>query len=161
MKNLLTVLALLTAFAVLPSPRLAAQDSGIGVGIIVGEPTGLSFKYWLGSGSAVDAGVAWSLEGRSSFSIHGDYLRHFDLIQVEEGHLPFYAGLGARMRFLEDRPNNEDSDNFRLGVRIPLGIAYLFENIPLELFLEVVPVLDLISSTEFDMNFGVGGRWYF
>ena len=161
MKTLFSSLFLTLFLVVFTGQKLAAQDSGIGVGIIVGEPTGLSFKYWLGGGSAIDAALAWSLEGRNSFSIHGDYLRHFELIEVESGHLPFYAGLGVRMRFLEDRPGNDDNDNFRLGVRIPLGIAYLFEDIPLELFLEVVPTLDLITSTEFDMNFGVSGRWYF
>ena len=32
-----------------------AQDSGLGLGILVGDPTGLSAKLWLGDSSAIDA----------------------------------------------------------------------------------------------------------
>jgi hypothetical protein len=41
------------------SLNLLAQADGFGVGIILGEPTGLSGKYWLTEKTAVDAAVAW------------------------------------------------------------------------------------------------------
>ncbi len=44
---------------------------------------------------------------------------------------------------------------------MPVGISYEFEKTPVELFLEVVPMLDLIPSTEVDMGGAVGFRYYF
>jgi hypothetical protein len=43
-------------------PQLKAQDSGFGIGIIAGEPTGLSGKLWLGGNNALDMAAAWSLK---------------------------------------------------------------------------------------------------
>ena len=45
---------------------LGAQDSGFGLGIIFGEPTGISFKGWIGRRAAFDAAVAWSFEGEGA-----------------------------------------------------------------------------------------------
>ena len=39
---------------------IKAQDSGIGLGIILGEPTGVSLKSWVGRREALDVAVAWS-----------------------------------------------------------------------------------------------------
>ncbi len=132
---------------------LSAQD-GIGVGIIAGEPTGLSGKMWMADNTAIDLGMAWSFSGeKNSFHIHGDYLWHnFSLIKVDQGKLPLYFGVGARARF---------GVNANIGVRIPVGLAYIFEQAPVDIFLEMVPIMDLIPDTRFDFNGGVGARVYF
>jgi len=46
-------------------------------------------------------------------------------------------------------------------VRIPIGVSYYFANDPLELFFEIVPILDLAPATEFSGNGGFGIRYYF
>ncbi len=134
------------------SLSLTAQDSGFGVGVIIGEPTGVSLKTWLSQKSAVDAGIAWSLTN-DWFHIHADYLIHnFDLIDVSKGQLPFYFGFGAKMGIGND---------FSFGARVPVGLAYLFDEAPLDVFVEVVPALQLISDIKFDMNGGIGIRYWF
>jgi hypothetical protein len=80
-----------------------AQDRGFGLGIIVGEPTGVSLKGWLSKTTAIDAALAWSFAGGDFFQIHGDYLSHnFSLLKVEKGKLPFYYGIGGRIKFFDD-----------------------------------------------------------
>ena len=130
-----------------------AQSKGIGLGLIVGEPTGISFKYWTGSTTAFDAALAWSFSDEGAFHIHGDYIFHnFTLITIPEGKLPFYYGIGARIKTANDT---------KLGVRVPLGLAYLFNNAPIDIFLEIVPILDLTPKTDFAINAALGARYYF
>jgi hypothetical protein len=141
----------------------AAQGSGLGLGIIIGEPTGLSLKAWIGGGAAIDAAAAWSFEGRDYLRFHIDYLRHFNAIDVGRGSLPFYYGIGGRIGILEDgyRGARGDDDDIRFGLRIPLGITYLFGRAPLDIFLEIAPVVDLVPSTDVDLDGGIGMRFYF
>lgn len=128
----------------------------VGLGVIIGEPTGISFKGWLGSKSAVDAAVAWSFEKNAKFHVHADYLLHtFNLIPVEKGRLPMYYGIGGRFTIRED-----DHDDL-IGIRFPIGLEYLFDELPLDLFLELVPVLDLAPKTDVDFNGAIGIRYMF
>ena len=148
-----TVFGILTGLFILSSIQIHAQDSGTGLGIIVGEPTGLSLKMWTGSNSAFDAAAAWSFSGDGQLHLHADYLRHsFDIFDVNKGKLPLYYGLGAKVVL-----KNETV----IGARVPVGLAYIFEDSPLDIFFEVVPGLDLTPSTDFAINGGVGIRYYF
>ncbi len=141
-------------FSLLLCNSIYAQGHGFGLGMILGEPTGISLKNWLGRSTAVDFAIAWSFEGKDSFTIHGDYLSHrFKLTQVESGSLPFYYGIGGSMKF--------KGDDTRLGARVPLGSNYHFENLTLDLFLEFVPVLLLIPKTDFEVNASIGIRYFF
>ena len=156
--KLKNVVILTITILIFSSSGLHAQNNSgdLGVGFILGEPTGLSLKYWSGGNNAFDLGVAWSFgDSEANVHIHGDYLIHkFDLIDVERGSLPFYYGLGARFNIR----GNQDA---RVGLRIPLGLSYYFPNDPIEVFFEIVPVLDLAPSTSFSGNSGLGMRYYF
>ena len=136
----------------------SAQGSGVGLGVIVGEPTGLSLKFWQSRTSAIDFGAAWSFSDNSAFHLHGDVLFHkFDLIHVDKGQLPFYFGIGARVKFV-DTPD----DDVLVGLRIPLGLDYLFGGgTPLDVFFEVVPIVDLVPDTDASLNASVGLRYWF
>jgi hypothetical protein len=130
-----------------------AQDRGFGLGIILGEPTGISAKLWTGCTTAFDGAVAWSFEKESSMHLHGDLLFHnFNRCKVENGKLLLYCGIGGRLKF---------EDDSKVGVRVPLGINYLFENSPLDFFLEIVPILDLAPKTDFSLNGAIGIRYFF
>lgn len=129
------------------------QNERSGIGIIVGEPTGIAFKQWTGANDAIDAAVAWSFYEAASFYLHADYLMHnFSLIQVSSGRFPIYYGIGGRIKF---------TSKTRLGAQIPLGASYIFEEAPLDVFIEIRPVLDLIPGTEFTVSGGIGIRYYF
>lgn len=141
------------SFIILLSGYSLSQDKKIGAGIILGEPTGFSFKYWLTEKTALDAGFAWSFVDENAFQIQADYLIHnFSLIKISEGKLPFYFGIGGRLKF---------SNEVTLGVRVPLGLEYIFSNAPIDIFLEVVPILDIIPQTDFTLGAAIGGRYFF
>ncbi len=138
---------------VLGIKALFSQVQGFGLGIVVGEPTGISGKYWMSRTTAIDGAVAWSLSHESSFYLHADFLKHqFELIDITEGQMPLYYGIGAKL-VLADDPI--------LGVHVPLGISYIFEDAPLDVFLEIRPGLNLTPATDFDISGGLGVRYYF
>jgi hypothetical protein len=153
MKRILTLLI----FIGLGSPAcILAKDSNFGLGVIVGEPTGISAKLWMSRRTAVDGAVAWSFEKHAGVHLHGDFLVHdYSLIKVSKGRLPLYYGIGGRIKTWED----ERDDN--VGVRIPVGLEYLFDTAPFDLFVEVVPILDLAPETELNLNAALGARYYF
>jgi len=132
-----------------------SQNKGFGLGVILGEPTGVSAKYWMSSTTAIDAALAWSFVDKGALHIHADYLFHnFQLISLEgKSKLPVYYGIGARIKF--------GDDDTRLAVRIPVGIDYLFGDAPVDIFLEVVPMLELIPKTKFQFNAALGARYFF
>lgn len=151
MKRLALTIALIAAL-----PAAVFADGGsFGAGIIVGEPTGISLKYQMNETNAIDGAVAWSLSGSNDLHLHGDYLYHwYDVITVSKGRLPLYSGFGLRLVFREDRDN-------RIGIRIPVGLAYLFDGAPFDAFVEAVPVLDLAPDTDFDLDGAIGARFWF
>lgn len=149
-----TLLFLALIFTLSLSNNLSAQNTGggkTGVGIMLGEPTGISLKVWNNQRSAIDAGLAWSFSGKDAIHFHADYLLH-KWLDVEKGDLAFYYGLGGRVVF---------SDDPFVGARIPLGLNYLVPDSQLGLFFEIVPILDVLPDTDFDANGAIGLRFYF
>lgn len=138
-----------------------AQISGLGVGVMLSKPTGLSFKKWSGSTTAIGGGVAWGFGDRDTFRVHVDYLFHnFGLFQVQKGSLPFYYGIGGQIEF-EDVGIESKNDDNEVGVRFPIGINYIFENLPVDAFFEIVPRFNLAPTTEFKVSGGIGIRYFF
>ena len=136
-----------------------SQQRDFGLGFIIGEPTGISWKAWTGGSTALAGAAAWSFGNRDAFQLHVDYLFHnFRLFKVSKGRLPFFYGLGVRVRFHEKR---EEDDDTVIGVRFPLGLEYLFASPSVGIFAEIVPILDLAPATDFDLNAAIGFRIYF
>ena len=150
MKRPLVILMFIVMF--FPCAVLA-QDQDFGLGFMLGEPTGISFKKWTGSQTAVDGAVAWSFANKDSLHLHVDYLVHnFSLIVEERVKIPIYFGLGIRLKAEKDT---------KFGFRIPVGISYIFEKTPLDIFVELAPLFDLVPGTKFSISGGVGIRYYF
>ncbi len=150
MKNIIVMVVSVSLFF---SAMASAQDHGFGLGIIVGEPTGVSLKTWTGNRTAFDFALAWSFGHKDALHVHVDYLFHnFSLFKVEKGDLVLYYGIGGRVKAVEKT---------RVGVRIPIGISYFFERDPIEIFFELGPILDLAPSTDFYMTGGIGIRYFF
>jgi len=132
-----------------------AQDKGFGLGVMIGEPTGFSAKYWLNNINAFDAGLAYSfVKKHSAVSLHADYLYHnYDLIKSNYK-IPVYYGFGVRMRFIEKEDNS-------LGARGVIGLVWLSDDLPIDVFLEFVPVFNLFPSTALNLDLAIGARYYF
>lgn len=129
------------------------NGGNFGIGIMVGEPTGVSVKTWMSANSAIGLGAAWSLAGSNeAVHLHADYLQHSWFSNVDNGQLAFYFGLGGRIIFASDA---------EAGIRIPLGLNYVFESAPFDIFVEAVPILNLTPDTDFAGNGAAGIRYYF
>ncbi|HID32673.1 MAG TPA: hypothetical protein EYP24_04780 [bacterium (Candidatus Stahlbacteria)] len=131
---------------------LFGSSSGIGLGIIIGEPTGISLKNWIAEKHAIDFGIGWSFT-RNRIHIIGDYLFHFPEWVEEENWYP-YLGIGGRLKLKEE----QDEWRFNLGVRFGIGIEYIYQRFGF--FGELYPVMDLIPETDFDLEGGIGARFY-
>ena len=155
-------------FALVLCVTAQAQRSGFGAGLIIGEPTGISVKGWVAGDRAIDAALAWNLGYGGAFRVHADYLFHkYDLINVSKGALPLYYGPGLRMRFWNNgrywhRGEYHDGEGRTdLAVRFPVGLAYQFDGAPVDVFVELVPAIGIVPRTYFDLDFGIGGRYWF
>lgn len=145
------------------------QDFGFGLGIMVGEPTGISGKSWIGGDRAIDFGLAWGLWRGGYLHVHADYLFHAaNVINVNTGKFLIHYGPGLRLRswsngryWYRGRYYDEDGGRVSLGVRVPVGLTYLIDGAPVDLFLEVVPTMDLLPGTYLDLDAGLGVRYYF
>ncbi|MGH8003699.1 MAG: hypothetical protein ACRECJ_03125 [Limisphaerales bacterium] len=165
MRKTVLLLALLLAFASLAlaqrRPTSPQRYSGpqmshpTGLGMMIGEPTGISFKHWVSRNNAIDAGFAWSFAGRGEeLHIHADYLWHMPLKSSDPAvrRTSFYIGVGGRARFENDS---------RVGARVPLGLVHFIKDTPLDVFIEVAPIMDLAPETDMSANGGIGLRYYF
>ena len=132
-----------------------AQQKGFGLGVVLGEPTGISAKFWLTPGTALDLGLGYSFTSEKSvFDFYADYVFHnSDMIHSAENFVVYY-GPGARLKI------KEDTDT-RLGVRGVIGILWIPRGTSFDLFVEVAPILEIIPATKFDFSGGIGGRYFF
>ncbi len=164
MKNILYVLAII--FLALSFSFTQAQSRKFGLGVIIGEPTGLSAKLWTSNNNALAFGLGWSVQGYrfngfdpdynrvTRSHIHVDYLWHsFNAISYS-GEFPLFYGIGGRI-------NTGPEYGGTFGVRGVLGIAWLPRSTPLDIFVEVVPTLLLVNSTGFGIDAGIGARFFF
>lgn len=146
-------LALLIVCLGLSITSTRAEASGLGV--ILGEPTGICGKVQLARNHGVQGAAAWSLSGDHEFHLQGDYLyQYVAFLEENMGRLPFYLGIGGRLKFRSNRDN-------KVGVRFPLGLHTRIGRSRFDLFGELAPILDLAPDTDFDFAAAIGVRYYF
>ena len=144
---------------------IAAQDHGFGMGLILGEPTGLSAKLWTSKDNAFDFGLGVSLGGdrikykgdynrTGRIHFHMDYLWHsFNAISSTE-RFPLYYGIGGRF-------NSGAGYEGSIGVRGVFGIAWFPHSTPIDVFIELVPVFQVTPLTGLGIDAGLGIRYFF
>ena len=145
-----------------PAQSTLAERGPFGLGAMYGMTgpnprylAGITAKYFLDASNAIGTAVLRRLSSKDDYYIWADYLRHYrSLITVDKGELPFYLGIGGRLKLQE---SNED----KFGIRFPVGLAYEFATVPVDVFLEVVPIWDVALSYDFDLEGGIGLRFYF
>jgi hypothetical protein len=145
--------ALILIFSLFTGTALA--DDQFGLGVMLGEPTGINGKYFIDKYNALDAAFGWSLNSDHDFHIHADYLYHiYSLIDFGTGETPVFLGLGARAVFRDDKDN-------KAGFRFPLGVEHFFKSVPFDVFVEIVPIFNVAPDTELDWEGAIGARIYF
>ncbi|HTB21426.1 MAG TPA: hypothetical protein VK914_01830 [bacterium] len=108
----------------------------------------LSGKYWMNAYRAVDMELGG---GSGDVSVGADYLWHNYKV-FNNWAVPLYYGVGgyANLGYFA-----------YAGARAKIGVDWLFPRTPWELYVEVVPSLNLINGLGFGTGLDLGGRFYF
>lgn len=130
------------------------QKGDFGIGLILGNPTAFSIKWWTGNKSAIDASLGYHYGDMNHLHLNSDLLLHLWTFEKEQDLIRIYFGPGAGLGFISD---------LSITVRAPVGAGLYLHNLPLELFAELVPLLQIIGpgDSRFLMDGYIGARWYF
>lgn len=139
----------------------SAEKGTLGVGLIIGEPTGISAKLYIEDDKAIQAAAGSAFIG-GGLQLHADFLLHPWILQDRDSFvLPVYVGPG--LRFIQYTGGRAGEDHFAVGVRGAVGMLFEFKEVPLDVFVEVAGVIEY----DFDegwgpaLNAGAGVRYYF
>ncbi|MFN0251665.1 MAG: hypothetical protein ACKV2T_32615 [Kofleriaceae bacterium] len=138
------------------------EKGTFGLGIIFGEPTGVSAKLYLKDDQAIQAALGFAFIG-AGIHAHADYVFHPYILQSRASFvLPVYIGPGLRMIQYRD---GRESNHFAFGLRVVGGLLFDFKRVPLDAFVEVAGVaeLKLLDGDRFGLaiNASAGARYYF
>jgi hypothetical protein len=159
MKGLFLILLGLSGATSFADPANRAHDFGIGV--MVGDTTSITGKYWTRPNAAFDVagGAAEDKEGWFQAS----YLWHVANVlgsgtQVQTELMP-YAGFGAGVGFNREIDDVKYNNDYFL--RLPIGLAWVPGRIPIDVFAEVAPTYTVDPEDVVYLSGNVGGRYYF
>ncbi|MEW6055217.1 MAG: hypothetical protein AB1540_01270 [Bdellovibrionota bacterium] len=147
-------------------PNDTAKSQDLGLGVMFGEPSGITLKSWNSPTTAFDLALSYSFFG--FFEILGDYLWHFPRVFKSDQFIP-YLGAGGVLFFDTSEPRSSNNRFFRsdtrrsvgFGVRVPVGIEFLPQKVPLGVFAEIAPGVGLAPSTFTFLDGSIGARYYF
>ena len=155
MKRFFTVILVILILSA--SVMLSATERKIGAGFILGSPSGITGKLFLDKGNAVDIGLG--VASGDGFYLYGDYLRHFSGVFPAEN-LNLYFGIGPGYHRYEKKNRwDEDEVENRLEVRLPIGLEYMVDKVPLGVFIELAPAMRVAPDFDFEVRGGIGLRY--
>lgn len=152
------VLPLLLLF---PGLAEAVQNERkLGVGIIVGEPTGLSLQAPTAKGLAINGILAYSIHHWVQMSADVVYAtpKGFDEIFRTNSGIDTYIG-GGIIFGIDHHEKHRDDTELVLGVRMPVGLEYRLPGKAIQFFGEIAPGLQLVNETDFILQIGIGARF--
>lgn len=152
----LLVLGLFLTAAV--SPAQAQRTSGaVGLGGQVGEPSGLSLKFYNESAPSYDFLAAWSLVD-NNFFLNGHALWNYNLeAENIDQDLEWFVGPGGFLSIVEDDPQD---DEVEIGISGTIGLNFVVDR-RFEFFAQVTPRIAVVPETEGNVGGGIGFRYYF
>jgi len=155
--------------------RAYESNGKFGIGLELGAPTGFNGKYFLTPNTALNFGVGWLYDNYyrdgDGFHLYLDHLWHpVSLVENEAFKLPFYFGVGGRFWSFDHYRGRDLYDrSSAVGVRVPLGVAFDFNKIPLDAFVQLTFGLDVFvgdyadryHSIGADFGASIGARYWF
>ena len=139
-----------------PSSGGSTYANTLGVGFQVGDPYGFNAKYWFNDCLAIDGAAGWAPADHSRAEINADALFHdFDVFSPRSGKMPVYAGAGLFVRFRDSGHDNLG------GFRFPVGVSYMFDGAPFDVFGEVSPQIIMTPFRRGGISATAGIRFWF
>jgi hypothetical protein len=143
-------LFLLSALTGIPS-------SGISIGIVIGDPTGLSLKFWgIGQNSALQVNVGGGgFVAPADLAVSGSLLFH--ALLTRETPINGYLGVGALAGINQGKRGN----NAVFGILVPLGLEFILSEVPLDIFMDVSPFIGFPTKEKSlaNLTLGIGLRY--
>ncbi len=165
-RHLRFLLASAVILPMLHSPAGLAQHN-FGAGVVIGDPTGLTAKYYRDKKNAVD--LALSFGGGRNVYLHSSWLwLREKLFNIDEYPVNWYFGFGGRF-FVADHGHrhgpfghhDHDDEDTHFAARAPFGLRMNFTDPRAEIFSEISFAMDVVPAMDFDLDFGIGARYYF
>ncbi len=161
---------LLACLALMCCASLSAQGprgKDFGFGIILGEPTGATLKYWTSKENALIGSIGGG--GYGALRVHVDYVWHFNAFSSDVVKLYIGPGLGFGfgeggwgLFYKKDREHwyyREDGSAVIFG-RMAFGANIIPRRSPLEIFVELAPVIGFRPLVGVGLDAAVGLRFY-
>lgn len=154
------------------------SNGKFGIGIELGAPAGVNGKFFLSPNRALNFGIGWLYDtyyrDGAGLHLYLDHLWHpISLSDNPTFKLPFYVGVGGSFWSFDDRRDRLNDRYSALGLRVPFGVAFDFNKIPLDVFIQLTLVVDVFfggyncnnngSCERFGPGFlgSVGARYWF
>lgn len=140
---------------------LAHRGGDFGLGLIIGDPTGVNGKYFLSSELAIDGAIGFGVLGGHHTKLQADFLWHFGVDRWSAAALDLYLGVGPALAVHDHHDHNHDHGNLWIGARAPFGASLAFSKVPLDVFLELAVGLWLVEHLHTDLDAAIGVRYWF
>ena len=163
MKNRMAVVMGLLWGTLLWGGESASAQGRFGFGVVVGEPTGIAWKYRM-DGTHSLAGIVGVLPSdhlrinvdvlwHSYFRGNADFAVHYGPgIFVGSGHRNLYRIPGGQVVAIDDEAT--------VGFRMAVGVTYTIPRSPVDLFFEIAPAIVIASPAGAVLDYGLGVRVY-
>ncbi len=156
-------------------PGLAEAGNNIqsqgkfGLGVALGYPgNGLSMNYFVMDETAVQVDVSFWAPGGNWFGVglRADFLWYpIKIHGWDWGDLTWYWGPGINFHYFNWTGSGKGSGYASVGAELPVAIGLQFKEVPIDLNLEAVPILNILGNGGVDIGFGIAGvlnaRYYF
>lgn len=147
-----------------------ARSKKFGLGGMLGQPTGITVKYFFTPRHALTGAVGVGWWGGHNLHIHVDYGYHFVPKRTSYFDLVLWVGGGIKFFFFyyrdyhpywDEHWHDHDYGRVGLGLRVPLGISFHVNKVPLDVFFELAPGFAFLPWLDGFLDGGVGVRYYF
>ncbi|HEX3072364.1 MAG TPA: hypothetical protein VHP30_02005 [Ignavibacteriales bacterium] len=157
-----TIMAAMLLFGAENTHAQGPQGKKLGFGIILGDPTGGTLKYWMNNQNSLNFSIGASYFG--SPRVGADYVWHFNAFDTR--FIRLYAGPGVVLGFGEgdgiiyevkkDKFFYREDKGAGLAVRGIFGVNFNLAEAPMDIFFELGPLIGLAPEfgSAFDAAFG-------
>ncbi len=152
MKSVRYLVALAVVVSFVKGGFAQSHAGHLGLGVMLGDVTGPTMKYFMSDTTALDAGLGFS----SDMDAYADIVWHDWRLfpRPARGYFGGYLSVGPRY---EEQEHRDD----KFGIRTMAGVNYWISEVPFEVFFEVGPWFVFSPDTDTEIDAGIGLRYFF
>ena len=154
----------------------APAQNGFSMGVILGDPTGVTLRHGLGERNAIQAHFGFSPFPGDAVVAMVDWTQDvWDFLRGNpSASLLVYFGIGGKAEwftgqyfayYYNQRHSFPDQSHFGLGARGLVGLRASFLRAPFDVFFELAPIAVIVvvpnPGAYYDIDVALGGRYRF